>query len=393
MTRQIEADRDAPLPDRVELVIVGAGVMGLAIAYNLCKRGLTDIAILDKGYLAAGASGRNGGGIRQQWSTETHIRLMQESVRLCKRFAKELGVNVWFRQGGYLFLADTPQQLERLERNLELQNRCGVDTRMVDAAEAQRIVPQLDTSTLLGAAYNPSDGILFPWPFLWGYAQGATKLGAQLFTHTEVTAIDVESDGFRVHTPRGSVRAKRVLNACGAWSPAIANMVGVDLPTHPIRHEICSSEPLKPFLGPMVSSLSTGLYCSQSMRGEIVGGVSLTGDHPTLAMGSRLKFAATYARELIRLMPILADVKILRQWAGPYDETDDGNPILGEPPDVPGFYFCSGFGGHGFMMAPVMGVYYAELLTGGETHEIFERCAFTRFASGRSIEREDFSIG
>jgi len=393
VTRRIEADLDVPIPERAELVIVGAGVMGLAIAYNLCKLGLTDIVILDKGYLAAGASGRNGGGIRQQWSTELHIRLMQESVKLCKRFAKELGVNIWFRQGGYLFLAHTREQLSRLERNLDLQRRCGVDTRMVDADEAQQIVPQLDTSTVLGAAYNPSDGILFPWPFLWGYAQGAAKLGAQLFTHTEVTAIDVESDGFRVHTPRGAVRAKRVLNACGAWSPAIAKMVGVDLPTYPIRHEICSSEPLKPFLGPMVSSLSTGLYCSQSMRGEIVGGVSLTGDRPTLAMGSRLKFAATYARELIRLMPVLADIKILRQWAGPYDETDDGNPILGESPGVPGFYLCSGFGGHGFMMAPVMGVHYAALLSGGETHEIFERCAFGRFASGQSIEREDFSIG
>ncbi len=111
MTRQIEAVPDPspqtdrrgaspPLPERAELVIVGAGVMGLAIAYNLCKRGLTDIAILDKGYLAAGASGRNGGGIRQQWSTEMHIRLMQESVQLCKRFARELGINVWFRQCG-----------------------------------------------------------------------------------------------------------------------------------------------------------------------------------------------------------------------------------------------------------------------------------------------------
>jgi len=234
VTRRIEADLDVPIPERAELVIVGAGVMGLAIAYNLCKLGLTDIVILDKGYLAAGASGRNGGGIRQQWSTELHIRLMQESVKLCKRFAKELGVNIWFRQGGYLFLAHTREQLSRLERNLDLQRRCGVDTRMVDADEAQQIVPQLDTSTVLGAAYNPSDGILFPWPFLWGYAQGAAKLGAQLFTHTEVTAIDVESDGFRVHTPRGAVRAKRVLNACGAWSPAIAKMVGVDLPTYPI---------------------------------------------------------------------------------------------------------------------------------------------------------------
>jgi len=349
--------------------------------------------VVVKDYLAAGASGRNGGGIRQQWSTEVNVRLMQESVDVCRRFARELKVNVWFRQGGYLFIARTREQLERLERNQALQNRLGVDTRMVDGEQARDIVPQLDASQVLGAAYNASDGILFPWPFLWGYAQGASRLGARVFTHTEVVGVDREDGGFAVHTARGSVRAPRVLNTCGAWSPNLARMVGVELPTYPVRHEICSSEPLKPFLGPMVSDLSTGLYCSQSMRGEIVGGISLTGDAPTLGMGGRLKFMATYARELTRLMPVMGDVKVLRQWAGPYDMTADGNPILGEPPGVPGFFLCSGFGGHGFMMAPIMGIHYADWLTGGPRHEIFERCPLARFDADAPIEREDFVIG
>jgi sarcosine oxidase subunit beta len=382
-----------PLPERAEIAIVGAGIMGLAIAYQLCRRGLTDVVVIDRGYLAGGASGRNGGGIRQQWSTELNIRLMQESVAICRRFAKELGVNVWFRQGGYLFLARRREDLARVEKNVALQNRCGVDSRVISAAEAQAIVPQIDPRGILGAAFNPTDGILFPWPFLWGYAQQATRLGARVVTHTDVTGIDVERGGFRVHTARGAVRARRVVNACGAWSPAVARMVGVDLPTFPIRHEICSSEPLKPFLGPMVSDLGTGLYCSQSMRGEIVGGVSLTGDAPTIAMGSRLKFLATYARELVRLMPSLGDIKVLRQWAGPYDMSPDGRPILGEPPGVPGFFLCSGFGGHGFMMAPVVGVYYAALLAGGERHEMFDRFAFARPAGEREGDREDFVIG
>jgi len=370
----ITEPRDAPVPDRAELVVVGAGVMGLAIAYNLCKRGLTD-------------------GVRQQWSTEMNVRLMQESVALCRSFAKELKVNVWFRQGGYLFIARTPEQLARLERNHEMQRRLGLDVRMLDGEETRGIVPQLDARLVLGAAYNSSDGILFPWPFVWGYAQGATHLGARLFTHTPVVGIDREDGGFAVHTPRGTVRAARVVNACGAWSPNVARMVGVDLPTYPVRHEICASEPLKPFLGPMVSDLSTGLYCSQSMRGEIIGGISLTGDAPTIAMGARLKFMATYARELTRLMPVLGDIKVIRQWAGPYDMTGDGNPILGEPPKVPGFFLCSGFGGHGFMMAPTMGVHYANWLTGGERHEIFDRCPLSRFEGDGPIEKEDFVIG
>jgi len=385
-----------PLPARAEVVIVGGGVIGLSIAYHLAKRGLTDVVVIERGYLAEGASGRNGGGIRQQWSTEINIRLMQESVELCRRFAVDLGVNVWFRQGGYLFLARSAAEVARLEKNIALQNRCGVPTRMLDPEEARAIVPEINLRGIVGAAYNPSDGILFPWPFLWGYARQAAVLGARIFTQTAVEGLTpVAAGGYDVHTPRGVVRARRVINATGAWSPALAKLVGVEVPTHPIRHEICSSEPLKPFLRPMVSELASGLYCSQSMRGEIVGGVTIPGHGSTYDMGSTLEFLATYARRLVRLMPILGDIKILRQWAGPYDQSPDGNPILGAAPGHPDFFLACGFVGHGFMMAPIVGKLYAEMLTGGATHEIFERYTLGRFhdGSGAHHPREDFNIG
>jgi len=392
--------REVPLPERAEIVIVGAGVIGLSIAYHLARRGLTDVVVIDRGYLAEGASGRNGGGIRQQWATEMNIRLMQQSVELCRRFAVECGVNIWFRQGGYLFLARSAKEIQRLEKNIALQNRCGVQTRMLDPKEALEVVPELNLDGIVGAAYNPSDGILFPWPFLWGYARQATSMGVKMFTHNAVTGIDVHRGGgagprFTVHTARGAIQARRVINACGSWSPALAKMVGVDIPTWPIRHEICSSEPLKPFLRPMVSELASGLYCSQSMRGEIVGGVTVPGHGSTHAMGSTLEFLATYARRLTRLMPVLGDVKILRQWAGPYDCSPDGNPILGEPPDLPDFFVACGFVGHGFMMAPIVGKLYADWLTGGERHELFERYTLGRFQAGAAAptEKEDFNIG
>jgi sarcosine oxidase subunit beta len=352
--------------------------------------------VIERGYLAEGASGRNGGGVRQQWSTEINIRLMQESVELCRRFAVDLGVNVWFRQGGYLFLARSAAEVARLEKNIALQNRCGVATRMLEPMEAQAIVPELDLTGIVGASYNPSDGILFPWPFLWGYARQAAALGVRIFTQTPVTGLErLDAGGYRVHTSRGVVSARRVINATGAWSPQLAKLIGVDVPTWPIRHEICSSEPLKPFLRPMVSELASGLYCSQSMRGEIVGGVSLPGHGSTYAMGSTLEFLATYARRLVRLMPILGDIKILRQWAGPYDQSPDGNPILGAAPEHPDFFLACGFVGHGFMMAPIVGKLYAEWLTGGEPHEIFGRYTLTRFrdGSGAQHEKEDFNIG
>jgi sarcosine oxidase, subunit beta len=384
---------DAPLPAQVELAIVGGGVMGLSIAYQAARRGLTDAVVFERGYLAQGASGRNGGGVRQQWSTELNIRLMQESIALCKGFAHELGINIWFRQGGYLFLARTAAEVTRLEKNAALQNRLGVPTRMIDAAAAGAIVPELSLDGVLAACFNPTDGIVFPWPFLWGYAHKAVELGVKLYTHTGVRGIDRTDRGFRLTTDRGVVEARRVVNAAGAWSGELTAQLGVTLPTWPIRHEICSSEPLKPFLGPMVSELSSGLYVSQSMRGEIVGGVSLDHEAPTFDQSSQLRFLTTYARRLLRLMPRLGDLKVLRQWAGLYDGSPDGNPIVGCPPGLDGYYLACGFVGNGFMMAPVIGKLYGEWLTGGARHEVFDRYRLGRFADGEIGEREDFYIG
>jgi sarcosine oxidase subunit beta len=386
-----------PPKERCEIAIIGGGVMGLSIAYQLAKRGLTDVVVLERGYLAQGASGRNGGGVRMQWSTELNVRLMRESIDLCKHFAQEIGVNVWFRQGGYLFLARRKEEREKMERNVALQNKFGVPTRMLSPQEALEVVPELDVSNVVCATYNPKDGVLFPWPFLWGYAHQAQARGVEVHLYTDVQSLERDGKGFKLTVEKqgrtSTVKAKRVINAAGAWSPEVARMLGVELPNRPHRHEILSTEPLKPFLTPMVSVLSSGLYFSQSMRGEIVTGVTVE-DHEDgrIKLGSRLKFLSTLAREIVAVMPRLADVKVLRQWAGPYDVSPDGRPILGEPPGVPGFFLACGFVGHGFMMAPVVGKYYAEWLTGGEKHEVFDQSLLTRFASG-NIQREDMIIG
>jgi sarcosine oxidase subunit beta len=382
-----------PLKRETGVAIIGAGIMGLALAYHLARRGVTDVVVLDRSYLAGGASGRNGGGIRMQWSTETNINLMRESVELCKHFAGELGVNVWLRQGGYLFLASSDGERARMEKNVELQNRHGVPTRMLLPEEAQQIVPDLDASQFVAACFNPRDGILFPWPFLWGYANQAAARGVEIHTFTDVTAIEPGPSGFRLTTSKGVLSAERVVNAAGAWSPEVARLVGVELPNHPHRHEILSTEPLKPFLGPMVSVLASGLYFSQSMRGEIVTGITVEdADTGAVNMGSRLKFLTTLGREITRVMPRLATVKVLRQWAGPYDVSPDGNPIVGEVPGVPGFYLACGFVGHGFMMAPVVSKYLGQWLTGGAAPEFLRRWRLARFAEG-DLHREDMIIG
>ena len=382
------------LAAEAETVIIGGGIMGLAIAYELARRGRSDIHVLEQEYLTSGASGRNGGGVRMQWSTEMNVRLMQESIEICRDFASELGMNVWLRQGGYLFLIRSQAELAQLERTVALQNRCGVPTRILTPQEALRIVPELNVHSFVAACYNPRDGVVFPWPFLWGYANAASELGVSIHTYTKVTGIDVLGPhAFVVHTSKGKIRCERIINAAGAWSPAVAKLVGIELPNHPHRHEILATESLKPFLKPLVSVLSSGLYFSQSMRGEIVGGITVPDvDDGQVHMGSRLRFLEDMSAELLQVMPVLSQVRVLRQWAGPYDVSPDGLPILGEPDGLPGFFLVCGFVGHGFMMAPVIARCYAELLCGGKRHPVFDRCKLSRFRDGTS-EREVMIIG
>ncbi len=390
--------------DRADVVVVGAGIMGLSIAYHLAARGVTRVSVIDRGYLCGGASGRNGGGVRAQWSSEANVRLMLESIRMCREFAAKMKINVWLRQGGYLFLARTSRQRETLEKSVTLQNECGLPTRMLAPHEVRRIVPELDVAGVQAASYNPDDGVVFPWPFVWGYAQAARKLGVEVADWHEVVGFDTRGariEGVRVRRsgPPGAaspeevftIATHRVVNAAGAWSPQIARMLGVELPNRAHRHEICSSEPLKPWLKPLVADLSDGLYFSQSTRGEIVGGIGSEYVPPGLDQESSHAFLGRYARSLIRACPVLGGVKVLRQWAGCYDITPDSNPIVGAVDGVDEFYQASGFMGHGFMMAPVVGKRMAAVVAGEPVPE-FDRWNLRRFREGRLLE-EGMIIG
>lgn len=381
-----------PLPRRAEVVIVGGGIMGLALAHELCRRGVRDVLVLERGYLNAGASGRNGGGVRAQWSTPTMIRLAKRSLEICHRFAGDMGINVWFRRGGYLFLASTGAEVRQLERNLELHRRFGLRTRLLTAAQAAEVVPELDASRLLAAAYNPDDGVVFPWPFLWGYAAQAEARGARVRTFTAVTGFEVAGASIRaVLTEHGRVECRTVVNAAGAWSKEVARLAGVALPNRPTRHEILVTEPLRPWLEPLVSVLGTGLYFSQSLRGEIVGGMGDPAEPEGLEMGSTLRFLARFARGLAACVPALAGLRVVRQWAGCYDATPDNQPILGAA-GFGNFLQLSGFVGHGFMMAPAVAELMADWMAGGQPDEIFRRFTLDRFSRGETV-REDFIIG
>lgn len=394
-----------PLPAQADVVIAGGGIMGLATAYELARAGQRNVVVLEKNYVNYGASGRNGGGVRLQWSTETNIRLMQESMAICRQFASDMGVNVWLRRGGYLFLARNAREQAALEASMALQNRCGVRTQLLAPKQIPKLVPQIDTQGIVAASYNPDDAIIFPWPFLWGYARRSSELGVQVHTFAPVSGVQRNAQGVTaVDTPRGTIKTNVLVAAAGAWSPTLARMAGIELPSWPHRHEIGSTEPLKPWLGPLVAEIGSGLYFSQSMRGEIVAGIALPDldqneaeadpSQRRVCLASRLLFLRELAQALLRVVPVLGEVKMLRQWAGPYDMTPDGHPLLGEHPACPGLWFCSGFVGHGFMMAPAVARHIAAALTGRPRHAIFDQWRVDRFsAGGPKLMAEALDIG
>lgn len=338
-------------------VVVGAGIVGLYTAYHLARAGAGPVLVVDRGFLSSGGSGRNGGGIRQQWATRSTIRLARESVAAFRRFSGEFGYNLWFRQGGYVFLAEGPAELDRLRSVHEVVRSEGLGSRILSVDEVERYVDGLAPGAVVGGTYLDSDGTVYPFPAIWGLYETVRSLGVEV-------ALGVDALGLRVRdgrvvglaTSQGEVGTSTVVNAAGGWSGEFAQRARLAVPNVASRHEILATEPTKPFLDPMVVRASDGLYFSQTMRGELVGGLSVP-HAPGIARGvpSSPRFLTSMARALVDLLPRLAGLGVLRAWTGYYDDTPDGLPILGEDPRLRGFVHANGLGGHGFMLAPAIG--------------------------------------
>ncbi|MDP8255819.1 MAG: FAD-binding oxidoreductase [Candidatus Alcyoniella australis] len=377
-------------------VIVGGGVLGLALGYNLCRMGHSDVVVLEKLGLNQGASGRCGGGVRQQWTNESNIEWMIEAVRCFARFPQEMGINIWFRQCGYLFLAASDEQAEQFARNVKFQNEHGVPTKLLDPAGIKRVQPELQVNGFRAGAFNQTDGSMFPFPVLWGYARNIERLGGQVRIHCDVVEFDFEGDkitAVRVNGPDGEERieCERVINAAGAWSPQIGALAGVELPNKAEKHEIIVCEPVEPFMGPATIPMDSGLYCSQMVRGEVVGCVAMD-YHEEPDYQPSLGFARKLSRIMTQLFPRLGGVSLLRHWAGYYDITPDTNPILGPLENRPNFVQFHGFMGHGFMLAPTLGRLMAEHLANGAHQELMHTYRPERFAEG-GLKRETMIIG
>jgi sarcosine oxidase subunit beta len=376
-----------------EVVIIGGGVNGLACGYNLAKRGVKNIIVLEKGYLGVGATGRCGAGIRQQWGLEENIVLARESVKIFEGLSAELGFNTFFRQGGYLILITTEREQQLIEKTIPLQNRLGVPTRLMTPDEIVDFVPGINVERIRGGAYCPTDGTAYPYAVLWGYGEAARRHGVEIKTKTQVLGVSpVRGNGFEVTTTDGTFHTPRIINVAGARARDIAAMLGITIPTQPYRHEIAVTESLKPFLEPMVISITKGFYFSQSLRGEIVGGIGDENEPSTYSTASSPDFLFRYAAVLREVFPALGNVRIIRQWAGLYDVSPDARPIIGTVDGLDGYYHACGFSGHGFMLSPMVAKLLTELITTGTTSIPIGGLSLKRFSQGEPV-KDPYVVG
>jgi len=376
--------------ENYDVVIIGAGISGLATAYYLGKYGFKNVVVLEKSYIGAGSTGRCGTGIRQQFTTREHIVLMRESVKLWQAWEENLPYPIHFRQGGYLWLLRNREEFEHYREYVKFQNLFGVQSVVISAAEAKEIVPELNLYGIEGATYCPTDGNAYPQDVLIGLEKALVDVGIQVKTFEGVQDIRVMNNSvMQVTTNKQTYSAGVVLNASGNFAKTIAKMVGIDLPLENFRHQIAVSEPLKIFLSPMV--VKGELYFTQTYRGRIIGGTDIGGG-PTESLSSSLPFLETYAKEIVETIPLLSSVKIMRQWAGFYVVSPDCHPILG-PTDISNFIVACGYSGHGFMLGPIVGKLIASYIING-TFFLPEanNLTFRRFASGKLI-REKAVIG
>lgn len=381
------------LPKTADVIVIGGGVMGASTAYHLAARGCPNVVLLERNeFLGSEATGKCAGGIRYQFSTEINVRLSQLSLPMLERFEEELGQPIDLRWPGYLFLIDNERDLATFRTNVAMQNRLGVPSHILTAAEVTARVPLLNLSGIIGGAYNAHEGLADPSGVVQGYAAGARRRGVQIFTNTAVTAVCVEGGRISgVDTADGHIAAPVVVNTSGPWAGAVGRMAGVDVPVVPVRRQIAVTAPLAelPPDFPFVIDFSTALYFHREGKGILTGQAN-----PTQPVGFDQSVDHAWAERhldwAVERFPLLAKAGLLREWAGLYEVTPDAHPIIDGPAGPAGFYIAAGFSGHGFMHGPITGVLMSELILDGGAHTLdIRQLRLSRFAEGDLVREHN----
>lgn len=382
------------LPKTADIVIIGGGCMGASIAYQLAERRAGKIVLVEREkFLAMGSTGRNAGGVRCQFSTPVNIQLSLYSLDVIANFQERFGVSANYHPVGYLFLLTRPADVAQFKRNIALQQSLGVDdVRYLEPDEIAAKIPLVNLEGVLGASFCPRDGTADPNTVTQAFAGRAKQSGVELCTETNVTGI--ERIGGRitcVKTNQGDIETDCVVSCAGPWSAPIGAMVELDIPIAPIRRQFFNTDelPQVPRDHPFVIEFETSLYFHPDHPGLLVG-MSNRNEKPgeTYAIDEAFHLE-TLERALYRL-PLLEEARVVRQMAGLYEVTPDAHPIMGQAREVPGFYICAGFSGHGFQHSPAAGRVMSEIILDGAAKTVdVSMLDLERFREGRSIVEQN----
>jgi sarcosine oxidase, subunit beta len=378
-----------------DVVLIGGGIVGSSIAYHLVAAGCQSVLVIERETAQGkGSTGKSMGGVRAQFSTPVNIQMSLYSIPFYASFEERLGHPCDYRPQGYLFCATNDAHLAYLRANYQKQIAMGLkNVSLVAGDEIRSQFPQLRGDDIVGGSFCSTDGFVDPYSAMIGFMTWAGDHGGILWKNTSVTGIqrDPTHGGgtFEVATTRGAVSTRIVVNCAGAWAASIAKMVGVDLPVEPLRRMLVPTEPFDqfPHTAPMIIDMSTGFHFRPEGRGFL-----LAWNDPEETPGYKTDFDASFIEKILTRaadrVPVFENVAInpKRAWAGLYEMTPDHHPILGESPDVPGFFFANGFSGHGVMHSPATGKILSDLILIGRTDLIDASLLnFSRFAEGRTI--------
>jgi sarcosine oxidase subunit beta len=375
--------REHPLKRRYDVVIIGGGAHGLATAYELTKRGVKDVAVLEKSYIGAGGSGRNTTILRANYRTPEGIAFYSESLEIYEQLSQELDFNLLISRHGHLTLAHSERSVAVQRERAEANRLMDVDSRFVEPDELAELCPQLDMSRdvaypIQGALYHPPGAVIRHDAVVWGYARRADQGGVHIHQDCEVTGLRIRDGRIQgVDTNRGPVDAGIVLSAVAGWTTTITDMARIETPitNHPLQAFV--TEPVKPVLSKIIVSAGLHVYVSQTDRGEFLIGAEIE-PYTTYSTRSTFTFVEHSAANALELMPFLARLKMLRQWTGYCDMTPDYSPIMGKT-EVEGFLIDAGWGTWGFKASPICGVTMADLIASGRTPALIEPFAIDRF--------------
>ncbi|MCK4856430.1 MAG: FAD-binding oxidoreductase [candidate division Zixibacteria bacterium] len=377
------------MPDTYDIIIIGGGIIGAAIACNLALKKYGRIAVVERDqFLGNWATAKCAGGIRAQFSSEINVRMSMLSEDKFESFAEEMGVEVQFDQVGYLFLLTSEKEVTGFEKQFEMWRRLGHPTEWLSPHDITKLAPALATDDILAGTFSRRDGIGDPHQFTQGYVTASRRLGVKYLLETEAVGIEVESEKIiGVKTDRGLLATEHVVNAAGPNARKVAAWVGLDLPVEPIKRQIVTTAPLD-FIDdsfPMVVDVGSGLYTHKESGGLLLGWA----DKSTPA-GYDESVDPDYTDAILmkglERIPQLETAQIKTAWGGLYSVTPDHHAILGNGDRFAGLYHAAGFSGHGFMHAPAVGVVMAELICGEPTSIDISRLSFERFRTSPPVE-------